>query len=113
MLRERHLTDFQTSRTQIFDMQYRNDRIQWECDNGGQQWNQTIIDDGQSFTNDTVTGTLLPNKFCDIEVHQTYLTFVFCLLLDFVLLCYAWFIDWRMLARIRHAYTLVRKETSG
>lgn len=96
---------------QIFQMNYHDDRIQWECDNGGQQWNQTIIDDGMTFTNETVTGVLLPDKFCDIGVHQTYLTFVFCLLIDFILLCYAWFLDWRMLARIKHAYKLIQRDS--
>lgn len=102
---------YRTCVYQIFDMNLRDDRIQWECDNGGQQWNQTVIDEGMTFTNETVTGTLLPDKFCDIGVHRTYITFVFCLLVDFILICYAWFLDWRMLARIRHAYALIRRDS--
>ena len=71
---------------QIFQMQYQEERIQWECDNAGQQWNSTIAN--MTFTDETATGTLLPDKMCDIGVHQTYLTFVFCLAVDFVLLSY-------------------------
>jgi len=97
----------------IFEMQYRDDRIQWECDNAGQQWNQTNIDLGLTFTAETATGTLLPRKFCDIGVHQTYLVFTFSLLVDMVLLLYAFFLDWRMLARIRHAYELVNIKNAG
>ena len=41
-----------------------------------------------TFTGETATGTLMPAKFCDIGIHQTYLTFVFCLLVDFVLILY-------------------------
>ena len=74
---------------QIFQFQYQDERIQWECDNGGQQWNTTNAN--ITFTDETATGTLLPTKFCDIGVRQTYLTFVFCLAVDFVLLCYGRF----------------------
>ena len=75
-----------TFQAQIFDLNYRDDRLQWECDNGGQLWNSTNAN--MTFTSETASGTLMPSKFCDIGVHQTYLTFVFCLAIDFVLLCY-------------------------
>lgn len=82
-----HLAEHPRS-LQIFEMKYRDDRIQWECDNAGQQWNQTNVDLGLTFTPETATGTLLPSKFCDIGVNKTYLTFTFCLLIDMVLLLY-------------------------
>jgi len=95
----------------IFNLNYRKDRLEWECDNFGQQWNSTNFN--VTYTEDTTTGTLMPNKFCEIGIHQTYLIFVFALLVDFILLTYAYFIDWRMLARIRHAYQLVSKASAG
>lgn len=97
----------------IFQLNYRKERIEWECANAGQQWNATNIEQNLTFTDDTATGTLLPSKFCDIGVHQTYLTFAFCLIVDLVLLLYAYFLDWRMLARIRHSYQMVNKDSAG
>lgn len=76
-----HLSSFQ-----IFNLNYRKERLEWECDNFGQQWNSTNFN--MTFTEDTTTGTLMPNKFCEIGIHQTYLIFVFALLVDFVLLTY-------------------------
>lgn len=66
--------------------------------------NRTVSADGYN-------GYLVPEKFCSIGVHQSYLTFVAALILDFIFLVYAYFLDYRMMARIRHAYSLVSKNT--
>jgi len=78
----------------IVELQRGKDRIQWECDNGGQLWTS-------SASEDTTTGNL-PAGFCVAGFGSLNTAFIIGLLVDLVCQIYMLFMNWRFSKRLEH-----------
>ncbi|VDB86924.1 unnamed protein product [Peniophora sp. CBMAI 1063] len=71
--------------------------IEWECNNGGVQYNSTTSD----FTTSTSTSTL-PSAFCTSGFSTLRALFIISLLIDLVFQLYSAFLNWRFSKRLEH-----------
>ncbi|KAI0685075.1 hypothetical protein BC835DRAFT_1386137 [Cytidiella melzeri] len=77
----------------IVELQRGKDNIQWECDNGGQQWTDT------STATATSTSTF-PSGFCTTGFSNLNVAFILGLLIDLVFQIYMFFLIWRYQKRL-------------
>jgi len=86
----------------IVELKRGEDKIVWECQNGGQLWssNATTI----STTPDTSSS--FPAGFCAAGFSSIYTVFVVCLLADLVFQIYMYFMTWRYQKRLEHYNSL-------
>jgi hypothetical protein len=70
------------------------DKIQWECNNGGQLWTSTK-------DQDVSTGNL-PAGFCGAGYSTLNTSFIVALLADLVCQIYMCFLNWRFSKRTEH-----------
>jgi len=78
----------------IVRLQQGKDKIQWECDNGGQLWNAT--------TTAQNTLTTVPSGFCASGFSSINAAFIGSLLVDIVFQLYMYFLMWRFQKRLEH-----------
>ncbi|PWN95495.1 hypothetical protein FA09DRAFT_332134 [Tilletiopsis washingtonensis] len=86
----------------IFQLNREQNKIIWECNNGGQLW-------GESVEKGYGEGSGMPTGMCSAGFHSLYIAFVMSLLVDLALQIYAYFMAWRFMKRIEHYYQLVQK----
>jgi hypothetical protein len=77
----------------IVELDRGQNKIQWECNNGGALYNAS--------TTDTTTGNL-PTAFCSSGFSTLRLVFIVSLLIDIVFQLYAAFLNWRFSKRLEH-----------
>jgi len=77
---------------------YYKANIVWECDNGGKQW----VDPSTVSTTITATTTnsTLPTVICTTGVDNFSALFTLGLCIDFVLMCYLYFLIWRFRVKL-------------
>ncbi|RHZ61715.1 hypothetical protein Glove_346g176 [Diversispora epigaea] len=83
-------------------------RITQECNNGGQRWIDPSIP--VTFTHNSTTGgydkveddTRLPDSFCDNNLKTLTALFSLSLIIDFILMCYFYFMIWRFVVKLQH-----------
>jgi hypothetical protein len=80
------------------DAAHSKDKVQWECNNGGQLWTS-------SSNQDPSTGNL-PSGFCSVGYSTLNWTFIIALLIDLACQIYMTFMNWRFTKRTEH-YTAV------
>lgn len=78
----------------IVELQRNKDKIQWECNNGGQLWTSSSEDS-------TTTGNL-PAGFCVSGFTSLNYAFIISLLVDLVCQLYMLFLNWRFSKRLEH-----------
>jgi len=86
----------------IVELNRGQDKIVWECQNGGQLWssNATTI----STTADTSSS--FPAGFCAAGFSSIYTAFIICLLADLVFQIYMYFMTWRYQKRLEHYHSM-------
>ncbi|KAH8094612.1 hypothetical protein BXZ70DRAFT_1001340 [Cristinia sonorae] len=77
----------------IVQLQRGKDKIQWECDNGGQLWSETAVANS--------TGTI-PSGFCATGFASLNVAFIISLLVDLGFQMYMFFLMWRFQKRLEH-----------
>lgn len=78
----------------IVQLQRNQDKITWECNNGGQQW-------GLAGSQTTSTGSL-PSTFCATGFSSLNVAFIISLLVDLAFQLYMFFLTWRFSKRLEH-----------
>ncbi|GAA5844841.1 hypothetical protein JCM5353_006404 [Sporobolomyces roseus] len=89
----------------IFRLDYYQANVIWECNHGGQLYNETLaaIPDYQG------DGTsAIPSGLCSAGFHTLYLAFAAGLCIDVVLQIYQWFMIWRFKARLQDYFAFKR-----
>jgi len=81
----------------IVQLQRGKDKIQWECDNGGQQW----VDPASAAAN-TVNTASFPSGFCASGFSSLNAAFIGSLMIDLVCQMYMYFLMWRFSKRLEH-----------
>ncbi|KAG9018524.1 hypothetical protein FRB90_011564 [Tulasnella sp. 427] len=71
------------------------DKITWECENGGQIW-------GSSAEAGNPSTTTMPNAMCTTGWHSIFVIFIVSLLIDLVFQIYMLFLNWRFSKRLEH-----------
>ncbi|KAK0481788.1 hypothetical protein IW261DRAFT_1472469 [Armillaria novae-zelandiae] len=79
----------------IVELERGKDKIQWECDNGGQLWTASAAA-GYS------TSTSFPSTFCSSGFSSLYTAFIISLLADLGCQMYMFFLNWRFSKRLEH-----------
>ncbi|TCD70114.1 hypothetical protein EIP91_004843 [Steccherinum ochraceum] len=79
----------------IVRLQQNKDKIQWECDNGGQLWSPANV------AAPVDPGTL-PSGFCGAGVSSLNAAFIISLLVDLGFQIYMFFLVWRFQKRLEH-----------
>ncbi|KAG7452174.1 uncharacterized protein BT62DRAFT_926390 [Guyanagaster necrorhizus] len=79
----------------IVELERGKDKIQWECDNGGQLWSASAAA-GYS------TSTSFPSTFCTSGFSSLYTAFIISLLIDLGFQMYMYFLNWRFSRRLEH-----------
>jgi len=87
----------------IVELQRGQEKIEWECANGGQPWTA-------SAAAGYATGNL-PSTFCTTGFASLYTAFIVSLLADLVFQTYMLFITWRYPKRLEH-YTSLEFSTA-
>ncbi|GJN89664.1 hypothetical protein Rhopal_002651-T1 [Rhodotorula paludigena] len=75
-------------------------KVIWECQNGGQLYNETLIND-PTYNAASYDGDKIPSQFCSSGWNSLYLAFTFGLAIDCVLQLYQCFLVWRFRAFLR------------
>jgi hypothetical protein len=78
----------------VTDPFHSKDKIQWECNNGGQLWTSSSEDS-------TTTGNL-PAGFCISGFSSLNYAFIISLIVDLVCQLYMLFLNWRFSKRLEH-----------
>jgi hypothetical protein len=79
----------------IVELQRGKDKIQWECDNGGQLWHESAaLDPSKS--------NPFPSSFCAAGFASLNAAFIVGLLIDLVSQLYMLFLNWRFSKRLEH-----------
>ncbi|KIK07321.1 hypothetical protein K443DRAFT_673580 [Laccaria amethystina LaAM-08-1] len=81
----------------IVQLQRNQDKITWECNNGGQLWSDAAVAESQT----TSTGSL-PSTFCAAGFSSLNVAFIISLLVDLVFQLYMFFLTWRFSKRLEH-----------
>jgi hypothetical protein len=71
-----------TARRAVFQLNREQNKIIWECNNGGQLW-------GESVEKGYGEGSGMPTGMCSAGFHSLYIAFVMSLLVDLALQIYA------------------------
>ncbi|KAI0783344.1 hypothetical protein C8Q75DRAFT_795505 [Abortiporus biennis] len=79
----------------IVQLQRGKDKIQWECDNGGQLWTD-------SAAAGLGTNTTIPSGFCTTGFSSLNAAFIISLCVDLVFQFYMFFLVWRYQKRLEH-----------
>jgi len=79
----------------IVQLQRGKDKIQWECDNGGQLWHE-------SKASDPAKSNPFPSGFCAAGFASLNAAFIVGLLIDIVSQLYMLFLTWRFSKRLEH-----------
>ncbi|KAG6842393.1 hypothetical protein C0991_007523 [Blastosporella zonata] len=79
----------------IVELNRGQDKIAWECANGGQVWTDTAS------TTVTASGSL-PAAFCTTGFSSLNIAFIISLLVDIVCQIYMYFLTWRFSKRLEH-----------
>ncbi|KAM5531340.1 hypothetical protein V8D89_014985 [Ganoderma adspersum] len=79
----------------IVELQRGKDKIQWECDNGGQLWTSSA-EAGYGGT------TSFPTGFCATGFSSLNTAFIVSLLVDICFQLYMFFLVWRFQKRLEH-----------
>lgn len=87
----------------IFQLDRQQNKVIWECNNGGQLWGESVE---AGYGSADAKG--MPTGMCSAGFHSLYVAFVLSLLADFGLQVYAYFLTWRFKSRIEHWYTRVK-----
>ncbi|TBU50060.1 hypothetical protein BD309DRAFT_986026 [Dichomitus squalens] len=80
----------------IVELQRGKDKIQWECDNGGQLWSASAAA-GYGTSSET-----FPSGFCAAGFSSLNVAFIVGLLVDLVFQMYMFFMVWRFQKRLEH-----------
>ncbi|KAI0348163.1 hypothetical protein BDW22DRAFT_1350323 [Trametopsis cervina] len=78
----------------IVELQRGKDKIQWECDNGGQIWSDSSVA--------ASTTTTLPSGFCTTGFSNLDAAFIVSLVVDLVFQIYMFFLIWRYQKRLEN-----------
>ncbi|KXN88904.1 hypothetical protein AN958_06774, partial [Leucoagaricus sp. SymC.cos] len=83
----------------IIQLQRGKDKIQWECDNGGQLWTDSVAAgiDGSSS---------IPSGFCASGFSSLNTAFIAGLCIDLVFQFYMYFLTWRFSKRLEHYHSM-------
>jgi len=79
----------------IVQLQRGQDKIMWECNNGGQLWTA-------SATAGISTSGSVPSGFCAMGFASLNIAFIMSLLVDLVFQAYMFFLTWRFSKRLEH-----------
>lgn len=81
----------------LWELNRGQDKIVWECENGGQLWGSTP-EDAQTLGN----GVSFPSGICGPGFHTLFTAFIVSILVDLVCQMYMWFLNWRFFKRLEH-----------
>ncbi|KIY69361.1 hypothetical protein CYLTODRAFT_420761 [Cylindrobasidium torrendii FP15055 ss-10] len=79
----------------IVQLQRTQDKIQWECNNGGALWSESA-EAGYATT------ATFPSPFCTAGSSTLLVVFIISLLIDLVCQIYMYFLAWRFSKRLEH-----------
>lgn len=79
----------------IVELQRGQDKIAWECANGGQLWPGSV-------TPGVIPSGSLPSTFCTTGFASLNSAFIVALLVDIVCQIYMFFLTWRFSKRLEH-----------
>jgi len=88
----------------IVQLQRGKDKLQWECDHGGQAWSTA--------PNTTTTTGRIPSTFCATGFSTFNTAFIISLLVDIGCQLYMYFLTWRFSKRIEH-YSNMKQSDGG
>ncbi|GAA6016167.1 hypothetical protein JCM10207_004469, partial [Rhodosporidiobolus poonsookiae] len=89
----------------IFRLDYcYQSNVIWECNHGGQVYNETLAND-PTYDWTSYSGDTLPSGFCSTGFHSLYLAFAFALCIDVALQLYQYFLVWRFKARLEQYFS--------
>ncbi|GAA5908650.1 hypothetical protein JCM6882_003705 [Rhodosporidiobolus microsporus] len=96
----------------IFRLDYYQSNVIWECNHGGQLYNETLAN-STTYDPSTYTGDTLPSGFCGSGFHSLYLAFAFALCIDVALQIYQYFLVWRFKARLEQYFSFKMAGAAG
>ncbi|KAJ6601367.1 hypothetical protein DFH09DRAFT_1243162 [Mycena vulgaris] len=79
----------------VVELNRGKDKIQWECDNGGQLWPDSVAAN-------ISTTPAFPTEFCIVGFPAINTAFIVSLLVDLAFQLYMFFLVWRFCARLVH-----------
>jgi len=83
----------------IVQLQRGKDKIQWECDNGGQLWTDSVAAG-------IANSSTIPSGFCATGFSSLNVAFIAGLCIDLVFQIYMYFLAWRFSKRLEHYSTM-------
>jgi len=86
----------------VWSLNHYSSRIVWSCNNGGIKWTDAFQNDTYVAPPALYDNPRLPNEFCNAGVEHISSTFTLFLVIDFVLMCYFYFLIWRFNVRLQH-----------
>jgi len=89
----------------IWELNRGQDKIIWECQNGGQLW-------GQSAAAGYGNTSGFPDAICGPGFHSLYTAFIVSLIVDLAMQMYMFFLNWRFQKRLEH-YQQMRGPFNG
>ncbi|GAA6058832.1 hypothetical protein JCM10212_002776 [Sporobolomyces blumeae] len=90
----------------IFRLDYYQSNVIWECNHGGQIYNERLAAVPDYAGNGT---SAIPTGFCSAGFHTLYLAFAFGLSIDCILQIYQWFMVWRFKRRIEEYFKFTQR----
>jgi len=82
----------------IVELNRGQDKILWECQNGGQLWSDTAT----TINSTSDTSASFPTGFCAAGFSSINVAFIISLLVDLVFQVYMYFMTWRFQKRLEH-----------
>ncbi|KAG9125543.1 hypothetical protein FRC07_007195 [Ceratobasidium sp. 392] len=79
----------------ILQLNRGQDKIAWECENGGQVW-------GSNPEVSSVNTVAMPNAICNTAFGSLFTAFIVGILIDLGLQLYMFFLNWRYCKRLEH-----------
>ncbi|KIM33735.1 hypothetical protein M408DRAFT_325343 [Serendipita vermifera MAFF 305830] len=89
----------------IWELHRGQDKILWECENGGQLW-------GQSVEAGYANSTRFPSAICAPGWQSLFTAFIVSLLVDLAFQMYMFFLNWRFMKRLQR-YTNMKGPYGG
>jgi len=77
-------------------------RLVWTCDNDGVKWTDKYDNEIYSALPDKSSFVTLPKRLCKYTVEQVSAALSALLVIDFILMCYFYFLMWRHNVKLQH-----------
>ncbi|RIA90256.1 hypothetical protein C1645_737985 [Glomus cerebriforme] len=88
----------------LWSLHHYSYRIVWSCNNGGVKWIDAFENNNPYYVPPPALydNPRLPNGFCEVGVERLFNFFSLFIVIDFVIMCYFYFLIWRFNVRLQH-----------